>query len=225
LTPGARAICAGRDEALSSELREVAATLALIFSLAGGAYAAGLGKNDVKTKNIAPKAVKAPKIATSAVTNPKLAPNAVTGAKVADGTLSAADLAAGAISTGAGAGGVQPAAYSPSFDIRTVTLTTTRPGRLFVSGFVSGSLSCPTGTCTDTYGLFVDTVPVPGSGSVLTLTSPAIPVTEDMTLMGVTSAPVPAGTHTIQLNFTQSGGANGSSQRNDSKVAAVLLGP
>jgi hypothetical protein len=201
----------------------VAATMALVFSLAGGAYAVGLGKNDVKSKNIAPKAVKAGDLATGAVTGPKLGANAVTTAKVTDGNLLAADLAPGEISAAGFSGGSEPGAAS--LDIRTATITTARPGRLFVFGYARAALACTAGSCTDTYGLFVDGTPVPGSGTLLGADAVVPAEHADISLFGVTSAPVAAGTHTIQLNFTQSSGANNSSQFNDTRVGAVLLGP
>lgn len=201
----------------------VAATMALFFSLAGGAYAVGIGKNDVKSKNIAPKAVKAGDLATGAVTGPKLGANAVTTAKVTDGNLLAADLAPGEISAAGFSGGSEPGAAS--LDIRTATITTARPGRLFVFGYARAALACTAGSCTDTYGLFVDGTPVPGSGTLLGADAVVPAEHADISLFGVTSAPVAAGTHTIQLNFTQSSGANNSSQFNDTRVGAVLLGP
>lgn len=67
----------------------VIATLALFLALGGGAvWAAGqLGKNAVKSQNIAPKAVKSTKIAANAVKNKNLSKNAVTRSKVKAGTL------------------------------------------------------------------------------------------------------------------------------------------
>lgn len=213
----------------------VAATVALFFSLAGGAYAVGLGKNDVKSKNIAPKAVRTADLATGAVTaeklgansvtTDKLAANAVTTGKVTDGNLLASDLAPGEISTGASSGGVNPGAYSTGMDIETATITTTRPGRLLVFGFVRATLSCTAGSCSDTYGLFVDGNAVPGSGTALGADAVVPDEHADVSLFGVTTAPVAAGTHTVQLNFTQSSGANQSGQFNDGRVGAVLLGP
>ena len=200
----------------------VAATLALFFSLAGGAYAVGIGKNDVKSKNIAPKAVKTSDLATGAVTGEKLAANAVTTGKVTDGNLLAADLAPGEISAAGFSGGSEPAAAQ--LDSRTATITTARPGRLFVFGYARAALSCTAGSCTDTYGLFVDGTPVPGSGTVLGADAVVPAEHADISLFGV-SAPVPAGTHTIQLNFNQSSAGNNSSQFNDTRVGAVLLGP
>ncbi len=67
----------------------VVASLALVLAITGGTvYAASeLGRNDVKSKNIAKGAVK----------TSDLAANAVIGAKVKDGTITADDIAAGAI--------------------------------------------------------------------------------------------------------------------------------
>src|SRR5690349_16210503 len=67
----------------------VVATLALVLAVGGGTvYAAmKLGKNEVKSKNIAKGAVK----------NSDLGKNAVTSPKVKDGTISADDLANGVI--------------------------------------------------------------------------------------------------------------------------------
>jgi hypothetical protein len=67
----------------------VVATLALVLALGGGTvYAATkLGKNEVKSKNIAPGAVK----------GGDLHKDAVTGPKVKDGTIAAGDLAKGVI--------------------------------------------------------------------------------------------------------------------------------
>ena len=83
----------------------VAATVALFLAVGGGTvYAAfGLGKNDVHSKNIAPRAVKASDLAKDAVTSPK----------IKDGTVQGADIAAGVIAgasadvTGSAAGGPQ----------------------------------------------------------------------------------------------------------------------
>jgi hypothetical protein len=81
----------------------VAATIALFLAIGGGTvYAAfGLGKNDVHSKNIAPKAVKTSDLAKDAVTSPK----------IKDGAVQAADIAAGVIAglsadvTGSASGG------------------------------------------------------------------------------------------------------------------------
>jgi hypothetical protein len=87
----------------------VAATLALFLAIAGGTvYAASeLGRNDVKSKNIAKGAVKTSDLAGDAVTGEKvrdatltgadLVDESVTGADLQDGTVTGADIAAGVI--------------------------------------------------------------------------------------------------------------------------------
>lgn len=77
----------------------VVATLALFLALGGGAvYAAGtLGKNSVKSTNIARNAVKSRNIAANAVKARNLAKNSVTAAKVKPGTLTRTQLAAGTL--------------------------------------------------------------------------------------------------------------------------------
>jgi hypothetical protein len=72
----------------------VTATLALVVAMAGGAYAAGLGKNAVKSRNIAPGAVKTSDLGKKAVKTAKIAPNAVTGAQVNEATLGTVPRAA-----------------------------------------------------------------------------------------------------------------------------------
>ena len=82
----------------------VMSVVAVFIAIGGGAYAAGLAKNSVKSKQIAANAVKKaelannavvnPKIAAGAVTTDKIADNAVTGAKVNEASLSQVPLAA-----------------------------------------------------------------------------------------------------------------------------------
>jgi hypothetical protein len=67
----------------------VMATVAVFIALGAGAYAAGLGRNTVKSKQIKAGAVKTSEIADGAVNS----------AKVADGSLSAADFADGSFDT------------------------------------------------------------------------------------------------------------------------------
>jgi hypothetical protein len=87
----------------------VVATIALFLAVSGGVvYAAStLGKNAVKSKNIAANAVKARNLAKNAVKTKSLAANSVTAAKVKNdaitakkvkqGSLGRADLAAGTL--------------------------------------------------------------------------------------------------------------------------------
>ena len=103
----------------------VVATLALILAVGGGTvYAAvKLGKNEVKSKNIAKGAVK----------GSDLAKNAVRGRNVKDGSLEAGDLAAGVIpqiranltgsATGGPQGGINTATQTPLSLNGTTTFT------------------------------------------------------------------------------------------------------
>jgi hypothetical protein len=65
-----------------------------VFLVLGGAtaFAAGLAKNSVGSKQLKKNAVTSAKIKNNAVTNKKLKANAVTGAKVKDASLSGADI-------------------------------------------------------------------------------------------------------------------------------------
>ena len=82
----------------------VAATIALVLAIGGGTvYAASqLGKNDVKSKNIAPGAVKTSDLGKNAVTSPKIKNGGVNGADIAAGVIrnASADV------TGSATGGV-----------------------------------------------------------------------------------------------------------------------
>jgi hypothetical protein len=77
----------------------VVGTLALCLAIGGGTvYAASeLGRNDVKSKNIAKGAVKTSDLATDAVTSEKLKDGTVTGADLQDGAITAGDIQDGTI--------------------------------------------------------------------------------------------------------------------------------
>jgi hypothetical protein len=101
----------------------VAATTALFLAVGGGTvYAAfNLGKNDVHSKNIAPKAVKTSDLAKNAVTSPK----------IKDGSVQPADLAAGVMAglssdvTGSATGGPRGGVNANTTTPLTLTGTTT----------------------------------------------------------------------------------------------------
>jgi hypothetical protein len=101
----------------------VAATVALFLAIGGGTvYAAfNLGKNDVHSKNIAPKAVKTSDLAKNAVTSPK----------IKDGSVEPADLAAGVMAglssdvTGSATGGPHGSVNANTTTPLTLTGTTT----------------------------------------------------------------------------------------------------
>jgi hypothetical protein len=84
----------------------VISCIALFVALSGAAYAASLGKNAVKTKNIANGAVTAAKIKGSSVNAAKIANGAVIGSKIANGAVGSAKLAEAAVRSSALGGGV-----------------------------------------------------------------------------------------------------------------------
>lgn len=75
----------------------VVSVVALFIAIGGGAYAAGLAKNSVKSKQIAAKAVKTSELANNAVTNPKIAAAAVTTDKIADDAVNGAKVNEGSL--------------------------------------------------------------------------------------------------------------------------------
>ena len=77
----------------------VMSTLAVVLVLGGGtAFAAyELGKNSVKSRNIAPGAVHASDIARKAVKRLKIAPAAVDGSRLAGAAVGTAKIAGGAV--------------------------------------------------------------------------------------------------------------------------------
>jgi hypothetical protein len=78
------------------------ATIAVILALGGaGAYAASkLGKNVVKSRNIAPGAVKTADIAKNAVKRTKIASGAIDDSRLANGSVGTNKLVGGSVSTG-----------------------------------------------------------------------------------------------------------------------------
>jgi hypothetical protein len=84
----------------------VISCVALFVALSGAAYAAGLAKNSVKTKNIANGAVTAAKVKASSINASKLANGAVIGSKIANGAVGASKLAEASVRSSALGGGV-----------------------------------------------------------------------------------------------------------------------
>ncbi len=78
----------------------VLSCLALFMALSGAAYAATLGKNAVKTKNIANGAVTGPKLKNASVVSAKLANGAVITARLANGAVINGKIANGAVTSG-----------------------------------------------------------------------------------------------------------------------------
>src|SRR4051795_1564622 len=78
----------------------IASTLALAIALgSGGAYAAGLARNSVGSRQIVNHSIKGHDIRDNTVTGANVADGSLTSADVADGSLTAADVAAGVLPT------------------------------------------------------------------------------------------------------------------------------
>ena len=88
----------------------IVATLALVLAIGGGTvYAASeIGKNDVKSRNIAKGAVKTSDIAKEAITGAKVKNGTITGDELAAGTVTAEDIQDATITGGDIAAGVIP---------------------------------------------------------------------------------------------------------------------
>lgn len=77
----------------------VMSVIAVFIAMGGGAYAAKLAKDSVKSKQIAANAVKQPELASNAVINTKIANGAVTATKMADRSVTAAKIVDGSATT------------------------------------------------------------------------------------------------------------------------------
>jgi hypothetical protein len=75
----------------------VIAVIALFVGLGGAAYAVTLGKDDVKSRNIAPKAVTGSDIASNAVKRSKIKSGAVNASKLADDAVDEGAIAENAV--------------------------------------------------------------------------------------------------------------------------------
>ena len=75
----------------------VMSCIALFVALSGAAYAATLGKNAVKTRNVAQGAITTPKLRGGAVTTAKLAKESITRNKLAKSAVSSEKIAANAV--------------------------------------------------------------------------------------------------------------------------------
>lgn len=84
----------------------VISCIALFVALSGAAYAATLGKNAVKTKNIANGAVTNAKVKNSSISAAKIANGAVIGSKIANGAVGSSKLADASVRSNALGGGV-----------------------------------------------------------------------------------------------------------------------
>lgn len=184
-------------------------TIAVFVALGGGAYAVSIPRNSVGTKQLKAKAVGAKQLKSRAVGAKQLKSGAVTGAKVKNRSLMASDFKPGQLSLGtaARADDQDPPAAPSGTDVARMTLTTRSAGKIFVIGSLRDPfLSCAGAPCSAQWGAYVDDKPVPNTGLALS----ALPEESDgysfNTLYGVTTEALPAGTHTIRIVRTDSGG-------------------
>jgi hypothetical protein len=129
----------------------VVSYIALFVALAtGGAYAAGIGRNEVGSKQIIPKSVRASDIAASAVKTKKVADAAITTPKIAPGAVGAGQIAAGAVGAdqiAAGAVGstqIAPAAIGAD-QIANNSLTGAQVNESSLEGLLSFGSAIPSG--------------------------------------------------------------------------------
>ncbi|MGH2985140.1 MAG: hypothetical protein ACRDLO_00435, partial [Solirubrobacterales bacterium] len=111
----------------------VVSTLALFLALGGGAYAISLGKNDVKSRNIAKGAVKSSDVAKKTLRGADVKPDSLGGSKIIESTLDTAQFTAAA-SVPASGPPFQPIRCDPEGDVPCgdVTLNTPVAGRILV---------------------------------------------------------------------------------------------
>jgi hypothetical protein len=164
-------------------------TIAVFVALGGGAYAVTVPRNSVGTK--------------------QLKANAVTAAKVKNRSLLASDFKVGQLSLGsaARADDQDPPPAPSGTDVAKMTLTTSRPGKVFVIGSLRDPfLSCAASGCSAQWGAYVDNKPVPNTGAMLSALADESDGFSFYTLYGVTTDKVRAGVHTIRIVRTDSGG-------------------
>jgi len=124
--------------------------------------------------------------------------------------------------TAAVGGGVNPSA-TPNAKFGGVTITTPTAGKLLVEGNWEGyALTCTAaGTCSGTFGLYLDGAPVPLAGRVINLGASGTR-TDSATMYGIV-ANVAAGAHTVQFGYAATGNwssiGGGSTQ-----AASIALG-
>jgi hypothetical protein len=173
-----------KDGAVTNpKLREGAVTSAKVDD--GSLVGLDLGDATLTDSKLADNAVTRPKIVEDAINAARLANSSVNSGKVDNGSLQAQDFAAGQLSDG----------FTRTGDGQ---FTLPRAGRVFVSAsFLS---SCST-ACVDDYSVEIDDTIVPGADFVRAGDDDL-----HVTLTGVTSAPLAAGSHTIQLAQTGDAG-------------------
>ena len=211
------------------------ATVAVFIALGAGAYAAGLPKNSVKSKQIKAGAVKTDELGDDAVTSPK----------VTDGTLLGADFAAGQLPQGQpgeqgpqGLPGDDGAPGSPGPTFAAVadepdpavaaesflpapfihSFTTPTAGKLLAM-FSSERVSVACTAGDPTIGLYMDRVPILGTRRSLTSAT-----FTSVDVFGLTATRA-AGPHTLEVGADCPGGNVASTGLgNEPSLGVVLIG-
>jgi hypothetical protein len=165
----------------------VMASVAVFLALGGGAYAISLPRDSVGAR--------------------ELEKNAVGSSEVKDRSLRAADLEPSLVGNAAGV--TSDAADPPAAVgrvLKQAKLNTEIDGRLYVIATVRDPyLTCSTGgSCSATWGVYVDNRRVPNSGLALQANAGEGDGVPDQTLFGVT-ATVEPGSHALKLGRTDSG--------------------
>jgi hypothetical protein len=119
------------------------------------------------------------------------------------------------------------ATTNPTAESQPASITTTAPGRLFVTGVVAGArITCKaSGVCHDTWGLYVDGQPVPHSAfSMVGLPKEALQ--ETVSVSGLTAV-LPAGKHTFSLRdsgFEADANLETTARNGEPRAWAIALG-
>jgi len=123
---------------------DVAATLALVLALTGTAYAAGLPKDSVRSKQIKNNSVSGKDLKDGSATGVDLQGDSLTGVQVAEGTLGAVPQALGALDA-AKLGGRTPAEFRRAAPLTAGSALNNVPLELTVSGYGTYRIACDTG--------------------------------------------------------------------------------
>jgi hypothetical protein len=164
----------------------VMSSIALFVALSGGAYALSVPKNSVGAR--------------------ELRKGAVTTAKVRNHSLRASDLKRGLLPV---LDGVHAADLDPPPSVTTVVksapITLKSKSRAFVLGTLRDVfLTCGDAPCSAQWGVYVDNLPVPGTGVSLQADVGGSDGYSFYTLFGTTN-PLAPGQHTVMLGLTSAG--------------------
>ena len=163
--------------------RNVVAYVALLVAMTGTSYAAA-------------------SIPNGSITAAKLHTNAVTSSKIKNGTIKPKDIKKPTFVQSRTLGAVTPPAATPDVvSVAPYSFSLPTKGRATVTVFIPAlTANCP-GDPTPSAGLYMDTVPVPGTRTNVPGQANTRPIQLTATL------PLGAGAHTAQVGITCAGGA------------------